>query len=186
MILQDFLALSDEYFDTLDQSLYDDKKELLHYFYRLQTEFQLLYEAFPYASINTVLFCLVNIDSILSKQDYFDSLDDRKEKFLSLFSVKNAEYVSKYSTEKITDVLYNFKSASKYRTLIDPIECLLGYVLKHFLSLFQILDYIIEMKMFQNGTYQDFYDKNKNTIEEKIGDIFIYMLLLNGLLNEPE
>ena len=93
-------------------------------------------------------------------------MTDRFEKTLSVMGNKKAEYASD------VDVLINFKKAG-LKSNQSPEKALKGFLLKHETSLDDIIDKL------DRGILP-----TKELIDEKLGDIFNYTLLLEGLIIE--
>lgn len=118
----------------------------------------------------------------------------RYEKSYNTFVEKNSEYVTKFQFPNMfeddeIDVLFNFKFASSL-SKFDPKLVLLGYLLKHITSIVQILKHCMHIQKSKfSGNYNCsffhvFKSENSKLIEEKFGDHFVYMMLLNGLIGE--
>lgn len=104
---------------------------------------------------------------------------------ISTFQKKNQEYVSKYNNTTEPDILENFKMPKLYNINISPENVLIGYLRKHFMSIIQILTYI-EKHVKDDEWMSSFIPDNNDIIQEKLGDIFIYMMIFNGLINDKK
>ena len=99
----------------------------------------------------------------------FDSVvDHRIQRIRDTLITKGNEYQNGSD-----DVFHNFKVAGRMRG-ISPEQALDGMLLKHLVSMQDIVG---------NTTYCT-YKPDLNLVNEKIGDIINYYLLLEGLLTE--
>lgn len=96
-------------------------------------------------------------------------LHEKKNFIEKLLSMKKADYVMDN-----TDVLRNFKMGSKLQNITSQ-ECLRGYLTKHIISIYDLID------DFSNGKKID-----KNRLQEKISDSIAYHILLEALFIEEE
>lgn len=94
-------------------------------------------------------------------------VEERIQKIKSTLISKGAEYASD------NDRLYNFKRAGRISNQ-SSIQVLLGMMLKHWVS---VLDLIEELRPIDPVIEEDL-------INEKIGDIINYLILLEALLKE--
>lgn len=90
-------------------------------------------------------------------------LDARIDRLRALFERKRAEYASD------VDVLINFRRGAELMRC-TPERVLGGYVCKHILSVYDIID-----KIERGGRVEE------DVIDEKVGDVIVYMVLLEGL-----
>ena len=101
---------------------------------------------------------LIEFDRVLSA---------RQHRMRKVLAAKSAEY----STN--ADKLHNFRRAAD--TLGEcPEKALIGMAIKHWVSILDIIDKIAE-----SGEYPD-----ENTIDEKIGDMINYLVLLEAMIKE--
>lgn len=100
----------------------------------------------------------------MTRQEFQAVLEESFTIMRSTLEIKRDEYAT---TE---DVLRNFKESS--RLAKKPAEqCLMGFVLKQFVSLNDLID----------------ANRNEKTLmEEKIKDILNYMILLRAILKDKE
>ena len=104
----------------------------------------------------------------MNKLDFELLVDRRLQLIKETLLAKGEEYQNKNE-----DVFHNFKVASRMRG-ISPEQALDGMLLKHLVSMQDIVG---------NTTYCT-YKPDLNLVNEKIGDIINYYLLLEGLLTE--
>lgn len=101
------------------------------------------------------------------KSDRFEKLAEaRFEKCLEVLNRKSEEYM------RNDDKLHNFKRAGQLLGVI-PEEALLGMATKHIVS---IIDMVRDVSEGRKVT--------QDLVDEKIGDVINYMVLLEGLLTE--
>lgn len=100
----------------------------------------------------------------MNQKDFNKLLDNRLKWVREVLSSKSDEYSSE-------DKLYNFKRAGEIGKL-SPIEALRGMMLKHVVSVFDLM----EGKLENTSHYR----------QEKIGDMINYLILAEALLLEDE
>ncbi len=102
----------------------------------------------------------------MTTSDFNDLLACRWSKIQETLIDKAKEYASD------TDRLYNFKRGACVLS-VTPAECLLGYMTKHFVS---ILDMVRDSNKGK--------PPSRERIDEKIGDLVNYIILLEAVLVE--
>ena len=102
----------------------------------------------------------------MTHSDFSILLDRRIELIKQTLDSKSKEY----STDE--DKLHNFKEASKVSGE-HPAKCLQGFVLKHLVSYFDMLNQIQQGKKF-----------DRKYLDEKFGDIINYFILQEAIFVE--
>lgn len=102
----------------------------------------------------------------MTRKEFDEIIELRIEKIKSTLISKGKEY----ATDK--DVMHNFKRAGLIAG-ITPEKALYGFLLKHLTSVADILDRI------DQG-----YLPDDEVIDQKIGDVLNYFILLEGLIKD--
>ncbi len=102
----------------------------------------------------------------MTSDDFNTLLESRISKIKDTLCKKAGEYASN------EDRLYNFKRGACVLST-TPAECLLGYMTKHFVS---VLDMVRDSNKGK--------PLSRDRIDEKIGDLINYIILLEAVLVE--
>ena len=102
----------------------------------------------------------------MTRDIWSEILEKRLSEIVNTLNNKSKEYAS----EK--DVMHNFKRAA---TIADctPERALFGFMLKHFTSVLDLIDNLDKFKT-----------PSEELVNEKLGDLINYCILLEGLLKE--
>ena len=103
---------------------------------------------------------------IMTEEQFNKIVEDRIAKIRELLVVKGKEY------RRNNDVFHNFNSAARVEN-ITPQRALHGFFLKHFVSYQDLLNDLDKGKC-----------PSAELIDEKLGDIIVYMILQEALLKE--
>lgn len=101
----------------------------------------------------------------MKEEEFGKLVKARLDKCIGTLVLKNKEYSSD------VDRLHNFKQAGRARG-VSPEEALSGMLMKHLVSMWDMID-DIEYKV-----------PIQRTVSEKLGDIINYVLLLEALITE--
>lgn len=101
----------------------------------------------------------------MNRQELLTKAETRISELLSIFREKNDEYAKE-------DALHNFKKVARSRA-ISPEEVLMGFVSKHWAALDDFVVDIASGKVRPRAMWK-----------EKTGDIILYMLLLDSMVDD--
>lgn len=104
----------------------------------------------------------------MTQDDFTTLLDARLEKIRATLVSKRAEYAAP------SDVLHNFKKGAAMLRC-RPATVLVGYLTKHLVSIFDIVDEI------ETGAIREGRERQ---IDEKVGDALVYLILLEAIIME--
>lgn len=124
----------------------------------------------------------------MNSEKFNQIVDRRKSLITSVLQRKAAEYVQG------GDRLYNFKRAATI-TGDSPEKALLGMLMKHIVSVLDIIEKIEKAHQIKNTEYdvkvsEDSNDRISKTIftqdyiDEKFGDVINYFILLEALIHD--
>lgn len=112
----------------------------------------------------------------MNGQDFNTLLEERMNKIRATLASKASEYASD------KDRLHNFKRAAALRRK-SPAEALVGMVTKQIVSVLDMVD-AIEDGYQRNMLKRPCEQFPPEYIDEKIGDVINYMILLEAILKE--
>lgn len=103
----------------------------------------------------------------MNTDDFNKVVQERFDKCKEVLGRKGNEYSNN------NDRLYNFKIAAKIQGG-SPEKALLGMMVKHLVSVIDIINYVDKYNL----------SVNDDLIDEKLGDTINYIVLLEGLIKE--
>lgn len=99
----------------------------------------------------------------MTQAEFDDIVESRITKIRQVLTSKGIEYAAG------EDRMHNFKAGAAFQG-ISPVQCLRGYLTKHVVSIYAMLDC---PEVYRSEVW-----------EEKIGDAINYLILLEALLTE--